>query len=369
MKTCPSIRVLFVQPEIPHYRLDFFTRLSHRPGLSITVAYSEAKQTNNTSQLKSTFPTLPLYPIFSFFGLCWQPGLLSLDLTKYDVLVVAGNPRFISSLFLLAFARYLGIKTVSWAHYWSSTSNRFRQIIRLSLLSFVDAYLFYTDDELHSFHRENIFLREPSITSALNNGINFEPILRLRKPYHSLDRGHKLLFIGRVTPKASLCLAIEALGLLNRNDIELHIIGDGPLVPSLQSLAASLSLKDQIFWYGPLRSEKLIASIANKCTIFIYPGDVGLSLIHGFSYGLPAIIHNTRRRHMPEVSAFLPNMNGWTFSRGDSLSLASTISSAFNDHSLLDLSSSYALSSVGDKYTTAGMAESFCSLIHKLYTP
>ena len=36
--------------------------------------------------------------------------------------------------------------------------------------------------------------------------------------------------------------------------------------------------------------------------IFVYPGEVGLSLIHAMAYGLPCLVHSDRLKHMPEIS-------------------------------------------------------------------
>ena len=72
-----------------------------------------------------------------------------------------------------------------------------------------------------------------------------------------------------------------------------------------------------------MAEEPDIAQIANRCRLFVYPGGVGLSLIHAMAYGLPSIIHDDRWRHMPEIAAFQDGRTGRTFEREDPGSLAS----------------------------------------------
>src|SRR5690606_35591262 len=114
---------------------------------------------------------------------------------------------------------------------------------------------------------------------ALNNGVDVEPIQALRKPY-SAERGREILFIGRLTAKAELPLLLEALALDRLRGAHLHVIGDGAMRGSLEEHARRLGIDERISWHGGTTDEKAIADIANRCRIFVYPGDVGLSLLH-----------------------------------------------------------------------------------------
>ena len=71
-----------------------------------------------------------------------------------------------------------------------------------------------------------------------------------------------------------------------------------------------------------MESRKVISNLFNNCRCFVYPGEVGLSIIHAMSYGLPAIIHNNRIHHNPEHSAFTNKLNGLYFEENDERSLS-----------------------------------------------
>ena len=59
--------------------------------------------------------------------------------------------------------------------------------------------------------------------------------------------------------------------------------------------------------------------------LFIYPGSVGLSLIHAYNYGLPSIIFSDMRYHMPESAAFKEGFNGISYKKDSATSLARSI--------------------------------------------
>ena len=62
-----------------------------------------------------------------------------------------------------------------------------------------------------------------------------------------------------------------------------------------------------------------------SASAFVYAGAVGLSLIHAFAYGLPAIISSDMNDHNPEALLFRDGECGATFLRDDVDSLADTI--------------------------------------------
>src|SRR5690606_32831442 len=116
-----------------------------------------------------------------------------------------------------------------------------------------------------------------------------------------------------------LPVLLKALAEPILKDVHLNIIGDGPERSTLEGLASELGVQAQIIWHGGITNEGEIARIANKCRLFVYPGAVGLSLLHAMAYGLPSIIHDDRWRQGPEVAAFYSAGSGTTFTSGDSV--------------------------------------------------
>ena len=361
-----SPRIIHVQPALPRYRMDFFARLSQHFGSRMEVFYSPGSLGALTMPVEVEWAHA-VGPMRRLpFGLVWQPDVASIPLKDADILVLSGNPRQLSSLVLMARAKLAGAKVVWWGHYWSSTSRRWRQLLRYIPMALADALLFYTDQEIADFENEGFSCTTSKPIHALNNGLDLEPILRLRKFYHADQRENALLFVGRLTAKAQLWLGLEALQQLGEEAPTLHVIGEGSEKGYLIKLSEDLGLTDKVVWHGTITNEASIADVANRCRGFVYPGEVGLSLIHAMGYGLPAVVHDQKRRHMPEIAAFRDGLTGLSFQHGSASSLAKAIHSFLTNDDLLNGFSAHTKTIVGPEFSTAGMAKRFVYLVEQM---
>lgn len=362
-------RIIFVQPALPKYRIDFFSRLSKEYGESLKVYYSPSSSLESLEVDLLPDWAVKLKPIYSFPGpahLEWQLDTFMLKIKRGDVLVLSGNPRQISTIALLLKAKLKGVKIVWWGQYWSSTSKRWRQVLRFIPMSLSNALLFYTDVEVESFKNDKLALGKKSIITALNNGIDITDITRLKTEYTASDRDLSLLFIGRLTKKSKLHLGFEAISKIEGKSPILHIIGDGNERKSLEKLADKLRITEYICWHGAMTDEAKISEIANKCKAFLYPGEVGLSLIHAMAYGLPAIVHSNTRQHMPEIAAFTNGLTGVEFKTDDVTSLCEILNSTLHDNEQLDYWSLNSYRTIKENFTTEIMAKRFISLMNRL---
>lgn len=362
-----SPKIIVVQPALPAYRRPLFDRLSARFG-SAFVVYSSRQPDLGVLEADSVAAGWhrDLGPIYSPLpGLEWQRGAVSVPITDGDVVVVCGNPRNISTLGLLLKVRLKGARAIWWGHFWSATSRPWRASIRFMLMRLADAILFYTDREVAEY-RAQLSGRSGKPAFALNNGLETSGIENLRLPYVAAQRTRDLLLIGRLTPKAELGLLLAALARPECADVRLDVIGDGSELEELQQRAALLGLARRIHWHRGITDESRIAEIANRCKAFVYPGSVGLSLIHGFAYGLPAILHDRRREHMPEIAAHQTGRNGVSFRRGDATSLAAEIAALLANHDELERMSAAAISTVSESFNVRDMADRFAKLIQDM---
>lgn len=236
----------------------------------------------------------------------------------------------------------------------------------MRMLRLCDALLFYTDKEVEEYEK-NRSVGRSEIVRALNNGINTEPIELVRAPFDPAQRGMTILFIGRLTAKAQLSLVLDALARIPAPQRpRLEVIGAGEEQGQLERQSHLLRLEDSVFWHGAIIDEARIASIANRCRLFVYPGEVGLSLIHAMAYGLPAIVHSDRWRQMPEFAAFEDNVTGRSFDRGDASSLAGILTEMLTDEFAMSSYSALALSRVKETFNTRDMAIRFVEIIDML---
>jgi glycosyltransferase involved in cell wall biosynthesis len=263
---------------------------------------------------------------------------------------------------LLLKARLAGARTIWWGHYWSSTSRPWRARLRLRIAQLADALMFYTEREVEAYQRR-YGVRAGNPVLALNNGIETDEIALLRAPYRAAARGRNILFIGRLTAKAEVPLLLRALAEPPCRDVTLHVIGAGQNAAYAHSLAETLGVDARVRWHGAIHDEAQIAEVANRCALFVYPGSVGLSLIHALAYGLPAIVYDDPARHMPEIAALEPGRNGALFRKGDTRSLAQTIASVLADSEQLGEMSEVAVETTARTYNARDMTERSCAAV------
>jgi glycosyltransferase involved in cell wall biosynthesis len=291
----------------------------------------------------------------------WQVGALFVPFKRGDTVVVCGAPRNLSTLMLLARARITGARTVWWGQYWSATTEPHRLRLRMKLSRMADALLFYTDAEVDRFHADGWM--HPGPVGALNNGIDITKIRHLRQTYDPVERGNHLLFIGRLTEKAKLNLLISALAEPGLSDCHLHVIGEGSQGHALRAQAVSMGVANRITWHGGTSDEEYIAKVANHCVAFVYPGQVGLSLIHAMAYGLPSVIHGEKLRHMPEIAAFVEGKTGDYFEPGSHTALARAIEELLLKRECLHDMAKICTAIVDQNYNTEVMARRFMAFV------
>lgn len=358
------MRVTIIQPALPVYRQPLFARMAERLGPGFAVYASQLSDLgvlesgpNRAAWQRDLGPIRMILP-----GIEWQMGALSVPVARGDVLVVCGAPRMLSTLVLVLRGRLKGARTIWWGHYWSATSKPWRAAIRFALMRLPDAIIFYTDQEVAEYRAQR-GERTGKPVHGLNNGIETSEIVRQRAPYVLTKRSRDLFFIGRIMPKAELGLLLEALARPECAGVTLDVIGDGSGLAELQQRAFALAIVDRITWHRGTVEEVRIAKIANRCKAFIYPGSVGLSLIQGLAYGLPAIVHDHRWTHMPEIAAHEPGRNGATFRKGDAQSLAQSIAELLADGEALKQMSAAAIKTTDRTFNAADMVERFAGTI------
>lgn len=357
-----------IQPALPKYRVDFFRRIvsikGPEPGVIVYYSNIDMGALNKLSQ--EYVWSSELGPITSIFpALFWQHGVTNISIQRGDIVVVSGAPRCLSNIYILVKARLLGARTIWWGHLRGASAKEWRLWLRSIFMRASDALIFYTDFEVQEFFSSYKFKKALSVR-GLNNGLDLASIKSVREPYRSIEREDSLLFIGRLTQKSELKLLLRALQEPNLEKVRLRVIGTGSEELNFKSCARSLGIGNRVFWHGEITEEIDISRIANRCKLFVYPGAVGLSLLHAMSYGLPCIIHSDKRKHMPEFSAFVDGVTGIGYEWGCCASLTLKISEALGDAVALEKWSQNCVETTERTFNTEDMANRFCELVDDL---
>lgn len=367
-------RVHVAQPVVPHYRVPFFDALADKFGARLVVSAS-----NQHAGGPSSAPVQRSYldlqhdcsPLLGGQFL-WQRGLcLHADFGPGDVAVVAGNPRYVSTFKFAYQARKRGVGLVIWSQLWSATSTRLRAAIRRRLLESADAVLTYTDYEAEQlraaiggrvavFGAQNAVDQEP--LRAARNAWSPEKLAEFRHT-HALSGRQVLVFCGRLrsVPPSRLDLVLAAMAqLLKKNPgYLLVIIGDGDERGRLERLADELGVASSIRWLGSQYDESANAPWFMSAFCSVYPGAIGLSMMHSLGYGVPVITHSDRLQHGSEFAALRPGSNGLVFSPGDPSDLARQIELLGTDSELRRAMSENAIRTVNEDFSLANMVERF----------
>ncbi len=360
--------IIVVQPVVPHYRMDFFGRLAAHFGQRFKVHASPDPSLGVLMNLENRPDwEVPLGPVKTVVkGMDWQVGAVRVPLKRGHVLVLSGAPRSVSNILLMIRARLVGAKVVWWGHYNSPSSTSLRHGLRVLLMRGASSLLFYTDREIALYRESKAGRSDARPIFALNNGLDTAKIQPYRADYRVEARENVAFFIGRLTAKSKLDLAFQALAQMQDKSFKLHVLGTGTEQDALSALSVELGIADRIIWNEPTTDEAEIAKVANRCRFFLYPGNVGLSIVHGLAYGLPIVVHDDPMEHMPEIAALEPDINGRVFKRHDAASLAQTLDALGQDEETLSRLSSGAVSSIEKSFNTADMAERFIHMIQEL---
>jgi len=362
---------MIVEPVLAHYRVALFEKLAGIRDIDVSVCASR------------TFPGAPdsvidpppwadlNHECLGLMGgrLQWQRGLrLPRAFGRGDVLVVDNNPRILSNFPLVSRAFASGAGVVLWGHGWSPTSTPSRARIRYWLMNRADVLMVYTEKEVRDLREQRHW--SPHIF-ATNNALDQRPIasaaavqtseslLRFRRD-HGLANKRIILFCGRLRryPSTGLDVAIKSLIHLDQQ-FQLVIIGRGDAEQELRDLSRALGVSDRILWIGELYGEPQLAPWFLNAECFVYPGSIGLSVLHAFGYGVPVITHDQRRLHNPEIDALIDGENGLLFPLGDPQALARQINFLASDSQRRARMGRAAQTTVKSMFTIDGMAARF----------
>jgi glycosyltransferase involved in cell wall biosynthesis len=105
-------------------------------------------------------------------------------------------------------------------------------------------------------------------------------------------RGFTLLYVGRLAPLKDHATLLRAVALTRSHhpDVQLWIVGDGPLQLSLQNLTYELGLKDSVTFFGEQPDVSPFMLAADLFVSSSVTEGLPVSLLEAMSVGLPAVV-------------------------------------------------------------------------------
>ena len=260
----------------------------------------------------------------------WK-NLLNLLLKKYDIYILTGRTKVLNQWLFLLLARLMNRRTYNWWHGFAPghqlTGLRYyKEKVFFSLFT---GHLIYGDKARTNMINMG-FPAKKMVT--IYNSLDYETSLNLRNgnledniyKMHFKNNFPVLLFIGRLTKIKKLDLFLQANERLKSLGYRFNVvlIGDGPEKEKLEQRSKKNS---NVWFYGALYDELMIAKLLYNADLCISPGNVGLTAIHAIYYGLPVVTNDNFSKQMPEHEAIIPLKTGDFFINDSIDSLVQTI--------------------------------------------
>lgn len=281
-------KVALLNPFIPHYREEFFQRLSSFRSTDIYVY--EHRQ----SLGKFNVSDLPVFHIGckGFLGNRILYYRLSPLLNKrYDTLVLMLHFGHLSTWLLLLTRQIHRKKIILWGQGISvkrylREERRPNLLLRL-MIAMADGMWLYTEKELRIWRR--LFPRKPMV--ALNNTISsVKEIVALKpldksilKAKHGIKQSLCFIFCARFdNPFRRIDLLVQVMDRLDPDTYGFIIIGSGEHKPDFSSYK-------NVYDFGAVYDRPLKDELFALADIYFQPGWIGLSVVEAMAYGKPIL--------------------------------------------------------------------------------
>ena len=267
-----------------------------------------------------------------FGPLYWQNGAIRLLWSDYTDLFTTGVHGCLSAWVIVLLAPLFGKRVYLWSHGAYGDERGIKKWLTVWKMKRVTASLLYGN------YAKNLLVNWGVPEKKLHvfyNSLAYDEEIEVRKTLKPTDfyRNYfnndlpNLFFIGRLISTKKLDMVVRAVLLLRNKGIEVNLtlVGDGPIKDNLETLVKEHGLQKNIWFYGPCYDEKQIAEIIYNADLCISPGEIGLTAMHAMVYGSPVITHNNYPHQGPEFEAIIDGKTGTFFEEDNVESLADSI--------------------------------------------
>jgi glycosyltransferase involved in cell wall biosynthesis len=269
----------------------------------------------------------------------WQKKLNSvLKNNRFDAVIFLGDWKFISTWFAVRSLQKNGVHCLFWSHGLLNKHKSLNNSLKYWFLErFRDGGFLYS----HAAKQNLLSMGYPYNLTVIYNSLDFklqvETINKISSEAKPGNPAHPyLVFTGRLLADRHLELVFDAMKLLNEENIrvDLVIIGSGPHLDNLKNYAGTLGLEDRVKFLGAIYDENVIGRYFMNAAACVFPGPIGLTVIHSFTYGTPVITNDNFARHKPEAEVLVDEVNSFLFKEGDRTALAQKIKRVLNLNAL-----------------------------------
>jgi len=181
-------------------------------------------------------------------------------------------------------------------------------------------------------HLDRVFALSPSIKEIYSyNGIRSDLIdivpnfynpdfsCNEHKHVNILEDEYTLLYVGRLREEKGVDILIDAVGLIDRQNIAVNIVGDGPQLEQLVQRAERNGISDSVRVHGKVNHSRL-PFFYTQSDLFVHPGrwpePFGRTILEALQCECPLIVSDIG------APPWIIGEAGITFERGNAVDLA-----------------------------------------------
>lgn len=331
---------------LANYRFEIANLLSEQEIVSYKFyvskkSYSNIKLIDLNNKSKKDFIRHSFVRNIYVKGICiWQIGVFKIGLSKnYTTLILLGNMYCLSTWFNALLGRFTGKHVIFWTHGLKGGDSRLQLFFRLLFYKLADDLFVYEK------RGKNLLLNEGFSQKRVHiiyNSLAYSSHMKLRNSFLSVDYkttikslfnndNLTIVYSGRLIESKRVDMIFKSIALISELNINCLIIGDGDQEENLKNIVKKLKL-DNVCFYGSCYDETMLSKLIGGADILVSPGNVGLSVVHAFSFGTPVISHDNLITQMPEVEIIEVGVNGELFKEGDVNDLKEKILNWLNNH-------------------------------------
>lgn len=373
------LRVAIITNIIPAYRKDFFDIIFNNDDFTIKVFCQSHLKSERIRVVHELF----VKNVCLVKGVGLPQNIITFQFIpflritkKYDVIVISGNIRNISDFLLSALCKILNKKVVIWTSAHSYRDNKWGEYIRLTWTKFFKYIFLYNDLEVEYLRKKGF---NKHYLLGMNNGLNQIKIdksikIAKKKPlsvelnpdnFSELSNRKVIISCARLELKNRFDLLVDSLHLIKLQipNILWIVIGTGSQEAFLKKKLSDLGLERNAYFVGELFDEYAMAEYFLLSQVFVHPSAIGLSIFHGFGFGLPVVVHGENSKHGPEYSAFESGVTGLNFQKDNYVDLAEKILFLLKNPELSKNMGKAGQNLVREKYNVNVMAERFFEIV------
>jgi len=344
-------KILIFQRMLVNYRVPIFKRLNEIFGT--ILCFSKNGPANNYFSLVSN-PDFPHYLVPGAYlssqreTLMVQNVLKPLFKFKPSVCIIEFSLGILTNLLFYILRPFLKYKLVLWSHGYNrktgfNPESNFLDKIRLWMMKAADGIILYSETDRAIVER---YLKNSKKIFVAQNTLDTDRLIQLRDSFENrgkdeikyemgMQEKYNLIYVGRLLKNKEPDRLLDVFKMVSKrlNSVELHFVGDGPMLGRLEKMSKNLKVR---FW-GRVTDDEKLGKLLFGSNLMIIPGYLGLSTVHSFCFDLPVITQKKSKKgpfHSPEIEYLVDNKTGFLIDYGNNKEMVSTITNYLEDLSL-----------------------------------